>query len=58
MPHKLTDTAAKTAKPGEKPCKAVDGGGLYVLANPGGGKPRRLRCRCEGKEKLLASGRG
>lgn len=33
MAKKLTDTAVKTAKPGEKPCKAVDGGGLCVLSH-------------------------
>lgn len=56
MPKKLTDTAIRTAKPKEKPYKMADGGGLYVLINPGGGKLWRLKYRFEGKEKLLAIG--
>ena len=43
MSKKLTDTAIRTAKPKEKPYKIADGGGLYVLINPGGGKLWRLK---------------
>lgn len=47
MPKELTDTAIRTAKPREKPSKIADGGGLYVLINPGGGKLWRLKsCSC------------
>ena len=56
MPKKLTDTAIRTAKPKEKPYKIADGGGLYVLVNPGGGKLWRLKYRFEGKERLFAIG--
>ena len=56
MPKKLTDTAIRTAKPKEKPYKMADGGGLYVLVNPGGGKLWRLKYRFEGKERLFAIG--
>ncbi|OOO00840.1 MAG: hypothetical protein USCGTAYLOR_02964 [Chromatiales bacterium USCg_Taylor] len=30
----LTDTAIRSAKPGEKPIKLFDGGGLYPTAQP------------------------
>ena len=56
MPQKLTDTAIRTAKPKEKPWKLTDGGGLYLLVNPTGGKLWRLKYRFGGKEKLLALG--
>ena len=56
MPQKLTDTAIRTAKPKEKPWKLTDGGGLYVLVSPTGGKLWRLKYRYGGKEKLLALG--
>ncbi len=49
MLRKLTNTAIRAAKPKEKPCKIADGGGLYVLVNPGGGKLWRLKYRLEGK---------
>jgi hypothetical protein len=32
----LSDTAIRVMKPGEKPYKVYDRGGLFVLANPNG----------------------
>jgi integrase len=52
----LTDTAIRQTKPGEKPVKLADGGGLYLLVNPTGGKLWRWKYRFGGKEKLLALG--
>lgn len=55
-PNALTDTAIRAAKAGDKPYKLADGGGLYLLVNPTGSRLWRLKCRIEGKEKLLAIG--
>jgi integrase len=52
----LSDTAARNAKPGAKPVKLPDGGGLYLMITPSGGKLWRLKYRIEGKEKLLSIG--
>lgn len=52
----LTDTAIRTTKPADKPLKLADGGGLFLLVNPKGGKWWRLKYRYEGKEKLLSLG--
>lgn len=52
----LTDTAIKNIKPGPKPAKLFDGGGLFLLVTPAGGKLWRLKYRFGGKEKLLAIG--
>lgn len=52
----LTDTAIKTAKPAAKPHKLADGGGLYLLTKPTGGKLWRLDYRHGGKRKTLALG--
>lgn len=52
----LTDTAVRNARPGPKPRKVADGGGLYLLVAPSGGKLWRLKYRFGGKEKLLALG--
>ncbi|MGQ0698268.1 MAG: tyrosine-type recombinase/integrase [Panacagrimonas sp.] len=52
----LTDTAVKTAKPGPKPRKLADNGGLFLLVTPTGGKWWRLKYRIDGKEKLLSLG--
>ncbi len=56
MLKKLTDTAIRAAKPKEKPYKITDGGGLYVLVNPGGSKLWRLKYYFWGKERLFAIG--
>jgi integrase len=52
----LTDTAIRNAKPGEKPIKIFDGGGLYLEVAPAGGKWWRLKYRFGGKEKRLSLG--
>lgn len=52
----LTDSAVRTAKPGEKPRKLTDEKGLFLLVTPGGGKWWRMKYRYAGKEKLLALG--
>ena len=52
----LTDTKLRTIKPAEKPKKLFDGGGLFLLVTPTGGKLWRLKYRFGGIEKLLALG--
>ncbi|MBI5136847.1 MAG: tyrosine-type recombinase/integrase [Nitrospirae bacterium] len=52
----LTDTHVRNAKPGPKPFKMADGGGLYLLVNPQGGKWWRLDYRFDGRRKTLACG--
>lgn len=52
----LTDTAIRNAKPSNKKSKLFDGGGLFLLVTPSGGKWWRLKYRCGGKEKLLSLG--
>lgn len=52
----LTDVAIRKAKPGEKPIRMFDGGGLYLEISPSGGKLWRLKYRMDGKEKRLAIG--
>lgn len=53
---KLTDKTCKNAKPGEKPYKLFDGGGLYLEVMPTGSKLWHLKYRFLGKEKRLAMG--
>ncbi|MGE4297119.1 MAG: tyrosine-type recombinase/integrase [Desulfovibrionaceae bacterium] len=53
---KLTATAIKNAKPGEKTYRLHDGGGMYLEVIPAGGKYWRLKYRFQGKEKRLALG--
>jgi hypothetical protein len=52
----LTDKAIKNAKPGEKPMKLLDGGGMFLLATPAGQRYLRLKYRVDGKGKLLPLG--
>ncbi len=52
----LTNTAILNAKPGEKPIRLFDGGGMYLEISPSGGKLWRLKYRVNGKEKRLALG--
>jgi integrase len=52
----LTDVAIRSAKPGLKPIKMADGGGMFLLLTPAGGKLWRLKYRVDGREKLLAMG--
>lgn len=55
-PMALTDTAIRNAKPAAKPVKMFDGGGLYLLVQPTGGKLWRHKYRFGGTEKLLSLG--
>ena len=52
----LTDTKVRTAKPAKKPQKFFDGGGLFLLVTPTGGKLWRFKYRFGGNEKLLCIG--
>lgn len=52
----LTDVAIRNAEPKEKPYKISDGGGLYLLVQPSGGKLWREKYRYNGKEKSLSIG--
>jgi hypothetical protein len=52
----LTDTAIRNAKPGDRPIRLFDGGGLYLEVSPTGGKWWRLKYRFDGKEKRLSLG--
>src|SRR5215203_311206 len=53
---RLTDTKIRQAKPGPKPYKLADGGGLFLLVHPNGSRYWRLKYRIAGKEKLFAIG--
>jgi len=53
---RLSDTAIKNAKPGLKPIRLFDGGGLYLEISPAGGKWWRLKYRYAGKEKRISLG--
>lgn len=52
----LTDVAIRNSKPGAKAIKLTDGGGMFLLVTPAGGKLWRLKFRVDGREKLLAIG--
>ncbi|MBI5593926.1 MAG: DUF4102 domain-containing protein [Deltaproteobacteria bacterium] len=52
----LTGVKNKNAKPTDKPFKLFDGGGLYLLVAPTGGKLWRMKYRFNSKEKLLSFG--
>ena len=47
----LTDIAIRNAKPGMKPIKMADEGGMFLLVAPTGGKLWRLKYRIDGREK-------
>jgi len=53
----LSDTAIKKALPTDKPYTLTDGGGLYLLVMPAGGKLWRWSYRYEKKERLMALGK-
>ncbi|MBL0914144.1 MAG: integrase arm-type DNA-binding domain-containing protein [Sphingopyxis sp.] len=53
----LTNVALKALKPGPKPIKKSDGGGLFILVETNGSKLWRFGYRFEGKQKLLSGGR-
>ena len=52
----LTDSQIRNTKPGEKPIKLTDGGGLYLQVQPTGAKLWRYRYRIAGKENVFAAG--
>lgn len=52
----LSDTAIRNARPGAKPVRMFDGGGLYLEVAPSGGKWWRLKYRHDNKEKRLSLG--
>lgn len=52
----LSDAKCRAEKPCEKQRKLSDGGGLYLLVLPSGGKSWRLGYRFGGKQKALALG--
>ena len=53
---KLTDVQIRSLKPGSKPQKHTDGGGLILVVTPAGGKNWRVKFRFEGKEQTLSLG--
>ena len=52
----LSDIKVRTIKPTESPQKLFDGGGLFLLVTPTGGKLWNFKYRFDGKEKKLAFG--
>lgn len=52
----LTDLQISKTKPREKQYKLFDGGGLFLIVTPTGGKWWRFQYRYNGKEKLLSFG--
>ena len=59
MPKRITplsDTKVRSAKPQTKEVKLFDGGGLFLLITPTGGKLWRFKYRYAGKEKKLTLG--
>jgi integrase len=52
----LSDTAARNAKPREKPYRLADAKGMYLEVTPAGGKYWRMKYRFGGKEKRIAFG--
>ncbi len=54
---KLTDREVSKLKPTEKAYRKPDGGGLYLVVTPSGGKLWRMKYRIDGKEKLLSIGK-
>ena len=52
----LTDTKIRTVKPNENPKKLFDGGGLFLLVTPTGGKLWNLKYRINNKETRIALG--
>ena len=53
----LSDLKVRTVKPKDKQFKLADGGGLYLLVKPNGGKYWRMGYRFAGTEKLLSFGK-
>jgi integrase len=53
----LTDVAVRNAKAKDRDYKLADGGGLYLLVTPAGGRLWRLKYRIDGVERKLSIGR-
>lgn len=57
MPENLlTDAKVKAVRPTDRNWKLSDGGGLFLLVKPTGGKLWRWKYRLQGKENLFAIG--
>ena len=54
---KLTDAKVKNAKPGDRPQRFSDGGGMFLEVTPKGAKYWRLAYRFHGKQKLRSGPR-
>jgi hypothetical protein len=52
----LSDIKIRNAKPKDKPYKLFDGGGMFLLVTPSGGKLWKIKYRYQGKEKEFAAG--
>jgi integrase len=52
----VTDTALKASKPGLRPKKISDGGGLFLLIQPSGGKLWRWSYRFGGRQRTISFG--
>ncbi|MGH8501756.1 MAG: Arm DNA-binding domain-containing protein [Gammaproteobacteria bacterium] len=52
----MTEATIRSAKPGDKPRKLSDAGGLYLLLNPNGSRWWRLKYYFGGKQKGLSLG--
>jgi integrase len=52
----LSETKVRTAKPRKNEYKIFDGGGLFLLVTPSGGKLWHLKYRFDGKERRLSFG--
>jgi integrase len=52
----LTDFAIRSARPSSKPQKLADGGNMYLLVSPAGGKLWRVNYRFLGKQKTVSLG--
>lgn len=55
-PHMLTEAQIRSVKTTDKPLKLFDGGGLYLLVNPNGGRWWRLKYRHVGRERGISLG--
>lgn len=53
----LTDAKCRNVKPSDRQQKLSDGGGLYLLVLPSGGKSWRMAYRFGGKQKVLSFGK-
>lgn len=53
---RLTDAAVRAAKPQPRARKLTDGGGLYLLVQPGGARLWRYRYKIDGVENVFAIG--